>query len=306
VATGKITLNPQRSRVRSSPLKWAGTALWVSVLLLFAFFFLVPLFWLLLAPTKADDALVLRPPLSFGNLETFGQTARNLLEYNGGQIWTWARNSIFYCITSMVLTLLLCIPAGYALGTAKFTLRRPILILTLVTLVMPRVVLVLPIFLEMKVVGLVNNPWGVILASSFFPAGVYLLYLHFATSLPKDILNAGRIDGANDWHLFYSIALPLAKPMIALVAFFSFVATWNEYFLVSTLLYDDRLYNLPIGLSNLMSSGSLTPALAGNFSPIKRPEVALAGLILVLPVILIFLATQRAVRPDGLSGGEKG
>lgn len=281
-------------------------ALWILVLLATAALFFVPLLWLLLAPTKSDESLVLSAPLSFGSFEQLALTAQNLFTFNDGQIFVWARNSLLYCGVSVLLTLLVSVPAGYGLATSRFAARRTILILTLVTMVMPRVVLVLPIFLEMSAVGLVNNAWGVILASAFFPFGVYLLYIHFATNLPRDILNAARIDGCNEFQLFSKIALPLAGPAVALVAFFSFVTTWNEYFLVNTLLNDDRLYNLPVGLAALMSVGALNPGLMGNFSAVKRPEVALAGLVLVLPVIAVFIYSQRNVRADNLAGGEKG
>lgn len=299
--------NINQARGRTTPVSaivWQ--VLWVMILLLTAALFFVPLLWLLFAPTKSDDGLLLTPPLSLGSLEQLLQTAKHLFEFNDGQVLIWARNSVMYCVTSMLLTLAVSIPAGYGLATSKFVARRPILILTLVAMVMPRVVLVLPIYLEMSAVGLINNPWGVILASAFFPFGVYLLYIYFATSLPKDILNAGRIDGCNEFQLFSRIALPLAGPAVALVAFFSFVAIWNEYFLVGSLLNDDRWYNLPVGLATLMSVGSLNPGLMGNFSAIKRPEVALAGLVLVLPIIAVFVYTQRSVRADSLAGGEKG
>lgn len=295
---------PRVGASRSAARLWQ--VLWVLVLLTTAALFFVPLLWLLLAPTKSDESLVLSAPLSFGSFEQLALTAQNLFTFNDGQIFTWARNSLLYCGGSVLLTLMVSVPAGYGLATSKFAARRTILILTLVTMVMPKVVLVLPIFLEMSAVGLVNNPWSVILASAFFPFGVYLLYIHFATSLPRDILNAARIDGCNEFQLFSKIAVPLAGPAVALVAFFSFVATWNEYFLVNTLLNDDRLYNLPVGLAVLMSNGSLNPGLMGNFSAVKRPEVALAGLVLVLPIIAVFIYSQRNVRADNLAGGEKG
>ena len=301
-ARNNLQQSPQK--VRSATWLWQG--LWVLVLLLTAALFFVPLIWLLLAPTKNDENLLLYAPLSFGSIEQLSQTASNLFTFNNGQIYAWVVNSLLYCVGSVLLTLIVSLPAGYGLATSRFAARRTILILTLVTMVMPRVVLVLPIFLEMSAIGLLNNAWSVILASAFFPFGVYLLYIYFATSLPRDILNAARIDGCNEFQLFTKIALPLAGPAVSLVAFFSFVATWNEYFLVGTLLNDDRLFNLPVGLAALMSVGSLNPGLLGNFSAVKRPEVALAGLVLVLPIIAVFIYTQRNVRADDLAGGEKG
>ncbi len=302
----KVRNQARRPAQKVAPITRLWQVLWVLVLLLVAALFFVPLIWLLVAPTKNDENLVLLSPLSLGSFEQLAQTASNLFTFNDGQIYSWVQNSLLYCVGSVLLTLLISVPAGYGLATSRFAARRTILILTLVTMVMPRVVLVLPIFLEMSAVGLLNNAWSVILASAFFPFGVYLLYIYFATSLPRDILNAARIDGCNEFQLFTKIALPLAGPAVSLVAFFSFVAIWNEYFLVGTLLNDDRLYNLPVGLAALMSVGSLNPGLMGNFSAVKRPEVALAGLVLVLPIIAVFIFSQRSVRADNLAGGEKG
>ena len=147
---------------------------------------------------------------------------------------------------------------------------------------------------------------GLILASGFFPFGVYLTYVYFSTSLPKSVMDSARIDGCDRFQLFSRIALPLARPIVALVAFFSFLAIWSNYFLAFVLLTDDKLYNLPVGLTVLVSSSGALSNLPSNDVPIKKPEVILAAILVVLPVLLIFMVAQRFVRSGMLSGAEKG
>jgi len=279
----------------------------VAVLLLFALFFGLPLIWLLLAPTKSDSALVGSNPLSFGSFAQLGTAWSDLLLYNDKEILTWAANSVYYAGASLVLTVLACLPAGYALAVARFPGRRLLLVVTLLTMIMPGSATVLPLFLEVNAVHQLNTPLSVILPSAFFPFGVYLAYIYFATSLPRELLAAGRIDGASEVRLFLSIALPLSKPILGLIAFFSFVGNWNNFFLPFVMLSDDTKYNLPVGLQALIAnSPALHPALGGSDLPIRRPEAALAGLIVVVPVLIVFLFSQRYVVAGMLAGAEKG
>ena len=125
------------------------------------------------------------------------------------------------------------------------------------TFVMPATALVLPLFLEANAVHAVGTPLAVILPFSFFPFGVYLAYIFYSSSVPKDLLAAARIDGCNEWDVFRRIALPLARPIIALVTFFAFVANWNNFFLPFVMLPNSTNYPLPIGLQDLLSA---TPA----------------------------------------------
>ena len=110
-----------------------------------------------------------------------------------------------------------------------------------------------------------------------------------ATSLPKGVMDSARVDGASRMQLFTRIALPLGKPVVALVAFFSFLAIWSNYFLAFVLLSDDKLYNLPVGLTTLTSGSGALSNLPANDVPIRKPEVILAAILVVLPVLLIFM-----------------
>ena len=144
-----------------------------------------------------------------------------------------------------------------------------------------------------------------ILPFSFFPFGVYLAYLYYATALPPGLLDAARVDGCSELQTFLRVALPLAKPVVALVFFFSFVADWNNFFLPYVVLANSNQYPITVGLWDLLASTpSFNPAVGGGGQSLKifKPELALATLIAVVPVAIVFVFSQRAL-VRGLVGG---
>jgi len=292
---------------RTAPLRLHPGRFVVFATLAFAVcFYGIPLLWLFIAGTRSESSLLTQSPFALGDWDSFVRTWTNLTTYNNFQILTWTVNSLIYVVGGVLLSLIACIPAGYALAASEFPGRRLVLIFTLIAMITPSTAVVLPIFLELNMLGLSNTYAGLILASGFFPFGVYLTYVYFSTSLPKGVMDSARVDGANRFQLFSRIALPLARPIIALVAFFSFLGIWSNYFLAFVLLSDDKLYNLPVGLTALVSGSGALSNLPSNDVPIKKPEVVLAAILVVLPVLLIFMAAQRFVRSGMLSGAEKG
>lgn len=301
-AGGLEQSRPRRKRQRIS----APGVIRLLLLFGFAVFCLVPLVWLLFAPTKSNAEMASGNPLSFGSLATAVAAWEHLAQYNGGVIFSWMANSVLYSVGSVVLSVAVAVPAAYALATMRFAGRQVILTLTLVAMVVPATAVVLPLFLELNAVHLTNTAASVILPSAFYPFGVYLAFVYFATSLPKELLEAARIDGCGEVRVFLNTALPLAKPVIAILVFFSFVANWSNYFLPFVMLSSTDLYNLPVGLGNIISgSGALNPAMGASDLPIHYPEVALAGLIVVVPVAVLFITFQRFLIRGLLSGSVK-
>ncbi|MGV8882935.1 MAG: carbohydrate ABC transporter permease [Rhodoglobus sp.] len=278
----------------------------ILILALFAIYFLVPLVWLVLAPTKTDAQLVDLAPFSVGSWENVLTAANNLMAYNGTVMAQWFANSALYSIGSLLITVTTALAAGYALAVLDPPFRRSVLALTLVAMIVPPTALVLPLFLEFNAVGLTNTAWSVILPASFFPFATYLAFIYFSTSLPRELLEAGRLDGCGELGLFTRIALPLATPLVGLVAFFSFVANWNNYFLPYVMLSEESSYNLPVGLGALISgTPALNPGAGGSLLPIHRPEIALAGILVVAPVALVFIISQRFLVRGILDGSVK-
>ncbi len=290
-----------------APGRWVGRAFVGLVIAFFTFFFVVPVLWLLFAPTKSDTQLIGlagEHPLSFGS---FGQLAENwneLVTFQDGIIWTWLGNSALYSGVALVITLLVTVPAGYALALTDFKYRRTLLALTLMVMLIPNTALVLPIFLEVNAVHLVGTPWAVILPFSFFPFGVYLTYIYFSTNISSDLLDAARIDGAGEFKVFLKIAMPLATPVIALVGFFNFVTNWNNYFL-PFVMEAGRKSPVQVGLAELISNvPAFNPTTVSSIT-ISLPELALATLISVAPVMIVFLFSQRFLVSGLTAGGVK-
>ena len=179
---------------------------------MFAIFFIAPVLWLVLAPTKSDNALITSSPFSFGSFHNVAQAWKHLDAYSDHLYRRWIANTLIYSLSATAITLAISIPAGYGLALGKFPGRKLILTVTLVVMIMPAAALVLPIFLELNALHLIGSVFSVILPFSFFPFGIYLAYIYYATSIPSELLDAARVDGCGEWLTFRRVALPLAKP----------------------------------------------------------------------------------------------
>ncbi|MFB7312182.1 carbohydrate ABC transporter permease [Streptomyces sp. NPDC056192] len=275
------------------------------LLALLLVFFVLPVIWLLLAPSKTAGQVVQDNPFSFGSFQQIGAAWQHLFGFQNGAMVTWLRNSAIYSGGSLVLTLAVSVPAGYALALTKFRGRKTLLMITLVTMIMPQATLVLPIFLELNRFHLIGTIWSVILPFSFYPFGVYLVYIYFGSSLPRDLLSAARIDGCTEWQLFSRIALPLAKPVVGLVAFFSFVGNWNNFFLPYLVLPNSEQFPVQVGLNQLLTSTPSFNPVAGAGLNITIPELALAIIVTILPVLVLFVFSQRTLVSGMLAGATK-
>jgi len=282
----------------------------LAVLLIFAIYFVVPLVWLVVAPSRSPEDLFHNyNPLSFGSVDRLVQSWNDMLAYQNGEMGLWLGNSVRYVGLSLAGSLAICIPAGYVLAIARFPGRRLFLWLTLIAMILPVSAMVLPIFLELNLVHLVNTQWAVILPAMFFPFGVYLGYIYYGSSLPRELLDAARVDGCSDLGVFWHIALPLAKPLLGLLAFIGFNANWNNFFGPYVMLNDDTLYNLPVGVSTVVNS---TSALRPGFNPtpgalhLVQADAAMIGLVMIIPVAIVFIVCMKYVTNGAFTGGVKG
>ena len=292
-----------------APARWLGRVFVIVLLAFFAVFFVIPLAWLLLVPTKSTTQLTGlhgEHPFSFGSFEQLAENWTNLVTFQDGIIWTWLGNSVLYAGVALVVTLVVTIPAGYALAMTNFRFRRALLISTLMVMLIPNTALVLPIFLEINAVGLVGTPWAVILPFSFFPFGVYLTYIYFSTSVSHELLDAARVDGADEFRVFRRIAVPLATPVIALVGFFNFVGNWNNYFLPFIMEPGSRRMPVQVGLAELISNTPVfNPTNVASLT-ISLSQLGLATLISVAPVLIVFMFSQRFLVAGLTAGATKG
>jgi multiple sugar transport system permease protein len=290
--------------MRTEPRRAVPALLTAAVLGLFAVFFVLPVIWLVLAATKTDDQLVHDNPLSFGSWSALRANWDALTGYQSGAILQWLGNSAVYSFVALVITLIVAIPAGYALALTEFRGRRALLVATLVVMLMPNATLVVPLFLEVNAVHLIGSMWSIILPYAFYPFGVYLAYIYFGAALPRDLLDAAKLDGCTEFGAFRHVALPLAAPVVALVGFFSFVANWTNYFLPYVLLPGSDQVPVQVGLGTLLDNVPQFNPTAGA-AEVQRPEVALATLLAITPVLLVFLFSQRFLVAGLLAGATK-
>jgi multiple sugar transport system permease protein len=253
-----------------------------------AVFFGAPMLWLILAPTKTASQLSTQAPFTFGSFAQLSRAWDQLWAFDHGMVLLWMRDSVVYCGIAVVVVLIVSIPAGYALAVTDFVGRKALLLTTMITMLVPSYALVLPLFMEMHDVHLLGHEVAVILPFSFFPFGVYLVYLYFQSTLPEDLLSAARLDGCSEWLAFWHIALPLSPPIAGLVALFNVLANWSNFFLPFVLIQSQTQYPVALGLQILQSS-----------SP---PVLALGLLVSCSPLLLVFLVGQRAL-VSGTRGG---
>jgi multiple sugar transport system permease protein len=270
-----------------------GEGLRLLVLVVFAILFGGPLLWLLLAPTKTDYQLAAEWPLAFGSVANVARTWSQLDGFADHLFRRWMENSLLYSFSATSLVLLTAIPAGYGLALGRFPGRRLVLGVTTIAMTMPVTALVLPTFLELNALHLLGSPLTVVLPWAFFPFGVFLAYLYYATSLPAVLLDAARVDGCGEWATFRRVALPMAKPLVALVFFFSFAADWTNFFLPYAVLPDSSQYPVEVGLTDMFVGGS-------------KPVLALAALIATFPLALVYAVSQRAIVRGLVSGASTG
>jgi multiple sugar transport system permease protein len=292
-------------RIRGAGAFTGRVVVWV-VLAVFGILSVVPMIWLILAPSKTAQQLNDAAPFSFGSFAQYGVAWHNLLSQNNGVILNWMANSVVYTASIVVISCVTAVLAGYALAATALPFKKAFLIITLIAMIIPPVALVVPLFVEISAIGLYDNPLSVILTSSFYPFGAFLAYIHFSTSIPTELYEAAKVDGAGEFTTFFRIALPLSRGLFGMLAFFSFSAAWTNYFLPYVLLQTQENFNLSVGLGFLFtSSPALNPANGAQQSLIGRPEIALASLFLAIPVLIVFIASARLLVRGVLAGAVK-
>jgi multiple sugar transport system permease protein len=203
-------------------------------------------------------------------------------------------NSAIVALTVTVLSLLVNSMAGYALAKLRFRLRERLFRTLSMGLLLPVQVSMLPLFLMFKELGLINSYWGVIIPSLASIFGIFLIR-QYTLALPDDLLDAARIDGASELRIYWSVALPVIRPILATIAIWTFLTTWNDFMWPLIVLSDESKYTLPVALANLSGEH------------VQDTELMMAGAVItVLPVMLVFLFLQRYYIQGVMAGSVKG
>ena len=259
------------------------------LLLAMVCYFLIPVWWLVVASTKDAQGLFSGSgALWFNGFHLFANL-KDLFTYNNGEYLRWLGNSVLYAATGGVGSTIISVLAGYGFAKFRFRGRNLIFAMVLGSVMVPLTALVIPTFVLMSNAGLTDTVWAVILPSLLSPFGVYLMRVYTAASVPDELLDAARIDGAGELRTFLRVALPLMRPAVVTVLLLSVVATWNNYFLPLTMLSSSKLYPLTVGIGlweQLASSNN-----GGGHSVWSL--IIVGSLVSIVPLVIAFLTLQK-------------
>ncbi len=260
------------------------------IILAVALFFIFPLYWIITGSLKEAAVINAREPQWFPTDPTLSNYER-LFEQPAVK---WLLNTFFMAGMSMALTCVSASMAGYALAKKRFRGRKLIFTLMVCAMALPKQVIVIPLLREMSFFGLHDNLWAVILPTISWPFGIFLMK-QFSETIPTEMLEAARVDGAGEIRTFVQIVFPMIKPGVGALAIFTFVSAWNDYFLQLIMLTSREGLTISLGIAKLQSE------MSSDFGLI------MAGACLAaIPIIAIFIAFQRYFTQGITMGAVKG
>lgn len=252
---------------------------------------LFPLYWMVQTSFTPEEDIRQIPPKLFPSRPTL-KNFRDLLTYS--QIWNWSANSLIISVSITVGAIFVCSMAAYALAKMDFKGKRLLFTAIVSTIMVPPQVTLLPAFLLINRFGLLDTLWAVIIPSLASPYTIFMMR-QFMLSISQDYIDAARIDGATEWRIYWSIILPMSKPVIAAASIFTFISSWNAFLWPLIVLNTPSKYPLTVGLATL-----------------QRLELTQFGLQMAgsmfsaIPMIVIFFAFQKYFVKGLMTGGTKG
>lgn len=280
---------------------------WI-ILILLALAFLFPLYWIVTGAFKngvdinnTKDIAWVPSEWVLTNFEKlFNKRTAPLFEIFGIEgprapaAFRWLLNTVVMAVSAMLLTCITASMAGYALAKKRFRGRGILFALIVCAMALPKQVILIPLLREMSDLHLYDTLWAVILPTVGWPFGVFLMK-QFAETIPTEILEAARVDGAGEVRTFLTVVLPMIKPGIGALAIFTFVNTWNDYFLQLVMLTSRESWTLPLGIAKLQGE------MAQDYGLIMA-GAALAS----IPIIIVFIAFQKYFTQGIAMGAVKG
>lgn len=252
---------------------------------------LAPLLWMVSVSFMAPGEAAAFPPPLFPADPTL-ENYRALFGTYG--IGKYLLNSVLVSVLATMLALLFVVPAGYAFAKLRFKGRDAIFQTLVAALVVPGQIGMLPLFLELKAMGLVNSYAGALVP---WLAGIFGVFLvrQYCLSLPDEMIEAARVDGASETQILTRIVLPVLTPILITLALFVFLGSWNDFMWPLIILADQDLYTLPVALAAL------------SREHVQDNELMMAGsVVTTMPVLILFLSLQRYYLSGLLSGSIKG
>ena len=285
----------------------------VIIIAILAFTFAFPLYWIIIGSFKTSAAINATTP-QWWPQEWVLDNYRKLFSRQVAALWEinipftnislsgpdvpaairWLLNTVFMAVAAMLLTCITSAMAGYALAKKRFVGRTVVFSLIVCAMALPKQVILVPLLREMASLELYNTIWAVIFPIVGWPFGVFLMK-QFSEWIPGEMMEAAKIDGANEWKTFYTIALPLIKPGIGALAIFTFINSWNDYFMQLIMLTSTKNLTISLGIAKLQAEN------ATDFGLI------MAGASLAaIPIIVIFLIFQKYFTKGITMGAVKG
>jgi multiple sugar transport system permease protein len=277
------------------------------IVTLLAVFFLFPLYWIITGSFKTQAEIRATSPVwvpsqlvldNFKNL--FSKRSAPLFEFLGVVGPTvpaairWLANTVFMAIVSMLITCITAAMAGYALAKKRFFGRGLIFSLIVCAMALPKQVILIPLVREMSALKLYDNIWAVIFPIVGWPFGVFLLK-QFAEGIPTEMVEACRIDGAGEWRTFTDVMFPMIKPGVGACAIFTFINSWNDYFMQLIMLVSNKNLTISLGIATMQAENSTDYGLL-------MAGAALAS----VPIIIVFLVFQKYFTKGITMGAVKG
>lgn len=259
-------------------------------LIIVAIVTLAPFVWMLSASFMPDGQASVYPPRFFPKEFTIEQYRTLFLRLNVAANFA---NSLALSIIVTSVSLVFNSMAGYSFAKYRFKGKNQLFNLLLSSMIIPAQVTMLPLFLMLKSLGLINTYLAIIIPGLANIFGIFLIR-QYALSIPDSMIEAARIDGASDFQIYRRVILPLCLPILITLGLFTFLGVWNDFLWPLIVLTDNSMYTLPVALANLMGEHT------------KDPELMMAGSVLtILPVIMVFLLLQKYYIKGIMTGSVK-
>jgi len=249
-----------------------------------------PVYWMFVASSQSNQQIFgLKPDLLPG--VSLMANYHDLMTNSGINIYQSIANSVIISLVSTVLAVLFATMAGFAFAKYRFRLSRTMFQVILIAIMIPPQVTLIPLFVMVSKVGMDNTYWAIILPAMVSIFGVFLMRQSFL-SFPDELLDAGRIDGLNDFAMFWRIVLPLSRPALSALAIITFLGSWTNLLWPLVVLNNSSSYTIPVALSTLTNTQTQP-----NYG-----MILLAASIATVPMLLLFLALRRNF-VSGIMGG---
>lgn len=278
-----------------------------AAIIIIGILFTFPLYWIITGSFKTGRDINATTPVWIPTQWVMGNYVRlmgkrvaplfNFFSIEGPQVPAairWLLNTIFMAVSSMLLTCFSAAMAGYVLAKKRFIGRTIIFTLIVCAMALPKQVILIPLLREMSAIHLYDKIWAVILPIVGWPFGVFLVK-QFAEGIPTEMVEACRIDGASEWRTFTDVMFPMIKPGVGACAIFTFINSWNDYFMQLIMLTNNKNLTISLGIATMQGENSTDYGLL------------MAGAVLAsVPIITVFLIFQKYFTKGITIGAVKG